>query len=215
MLSNDTNNIYHSIITNLLIVIYGEGKDSEVEALFTEGNLFANWLNTIAQNYSQANPIDRKPSFQGKCYFGHVHKLLKTILVIQNNFVQRALDNGNSMVKEAFDLFYLPKQEIEQREYSTPSDNKSEIFDNESEKFEEIFEVEIEKNDLKEFSGHHLSNEASPVVERDLNSPLIVDEEQSPLDDLVSDNPSHLYNDLNYWKTHIKFEEQDIYDLLK
>lgn len=215
MLSNDTNNVYHSIITNLLISIYAEGKDPENEALFVKDDLFANWLNTIAHNYNQVAPAAGKSTKQGKCYFGHVYKLVKTIHSVQNNFLQKALDNGNPLVKEAFELFYIPKCEIDKKEYYTPSDDKSEIFDNESEKFEEIFEVEMEKSDLKEFSGNHSSNESSPIIERDLHSPLVVDEEQAPQDDLAVEDGSQPYNDLNYWKTHIKFEEQNIYDLLK
>jgi hypothetical protein len=215
MLSNDTNNIYHSIITNLLITIFADGKDPENEALFTKNDLFAKWFNTIAHAYNHSANATDKWSSKGKCYFGHIFKLIKIIHAAPNNFLQRSIDEGNKLVKEAWELFYTPKCEIDKREYYTPSDDKSEIFDNESEKFEEIFEVEMEKSDLTEFSGNHSSSEESPIVERDLNSPLVVDEQEAPQDEMTGEDGACVYNDLNYWKTHIKFEEQNIYDLLR
>lgn len=214
MLASDTNNLYHSIIANLLISLYAEGKDPVVEAIFLDGNLFISWVAKIAQIYDSSIKEAKISRINPKCYFGYVYKILKAIYGTPGNFLQKLLDEQNNLAIEAFELFYTPKAEIDKKEYHAQSEAKSEIFDNESEKFDEIlFEIDMEKSDGKfSMTGAYERGELH-VEEKDAVT-LIVDEEEKPQEDDKSPEGEQLYNDLHYWKTHIKYDEENMKDLL-
>ncbi len=199
MLTSDTSNIYHTAIYNMLIVLLGRSED-----LFVADGIFPRWLNRVAHIYHRASKSTTSKKTNPHCFFGHIHRLVKLILGINNNFLQKMLDANNDSVVEAFELFYYPKSEIEKLEFPTSTDTKSEAFDSFMCKFEEE-DSEKPGRDFaslhtKEIIEFHFSDQEQEEHEEDKESEPSTAEQTS-------------YNDVNYWRTRLSFDEESLKDL--
>lgn len=206
MLVSDTNNIYHTIIYNLLIALLGRS-----EEIFVIDNVFARWLNRVAHIYQKSVSSSSSNKAHPQCFFGHVYKLLKLILGLNNNFLKKMLDNNCDLVVEAFEIFYYPKADIEKREYPIVNE-KLTTWEDSIDKFDGE-DSEKSEEDSEKAEHDFASLHAKEIIEFQFS-----DQEKEEDEDKEASEPANAeqtsFNDVNFWRTRISFDEESIKDLL-
>jgi len=205
MIASDTNNIYHSVIYNVLIALLGRSDE-----IFVVDRVFARWINRVGYMYQRSvrNPSGGKT--HPHCFFGHIYKLIKLTLSLHNNFLQKLLDENCSLTTEAFELFYYPKSEIEKREYPV-STEKFPRWDDSIDRFEDDFDKSDEDNEKR---GNVLVTlHGKEIIEIHFSDQEHEDEEGNEESEPASAEQTS-FNDVNYWRTRMSFDEESLKDLL-